>query len=1002
MFIRCGIRVALVLMATLVIAGRTLEPQDANRLTAESLTKEAEELRKAGNGESLRKAIDKLAESLPFWQTLGDRTGEAAALFQISAIYRLLGDNSRAAEFLDKTLPLKRELGDNEGVVDTLGLIGDIASSAGDTEKAIRTYEESLSLAQKIAYRRGEGRTLSRLGLLLTSIGDYPKAIDVQTQALKIAQAEGDRLGEAAIFLNTGLAKRLSGETQAALENYRQALTSFQELADRPQDPQKLNNIHVGEAQAMENIGVLYSVLGDEEAALQWFDKALSLYRNGGNRQQEARMLSNMGGVYLASNDYAKASDLFKQALTLARAAGDRAVQGGTLESLADLSGRMGNGKEALEYATQALNTLQAASDARGQASAYLRIGSIHYNLREPTKAHDAYNQALLLTRTLKYPGGEAQALAGLAHIDHDNGSLELARQQMETALTLIESMRSSVAIHDLRTSYFASTQDNYEFYISLLMQLHREHPADGFDALALQAAERSRARSLLELLAEGHADVRRGVDPALLEQERSRQQRLDATALRYAGWLDDPNGKTQAAAVLTDIESQSRELAELEAQIRLKSPRYAALMQPHTVALREIQQDILDPETALLEYQLGKERSYLWLVTKTSLTTHELPPRAAIEEAAHRVYEQLTARQPKPGKPALSRARLAEQDDQYSSDAAALSMTLLGPVRQELGTRRLIIVADGVLQYLPFSALPEPEAGNAGQPRRPLTAEHEIVSMPSASTLGLLRQDLATRAPAKKAMLIFADPVFDTNDSRVRTSLSRTAPHTDEPILTGDLRRAARSADLTDSHGSLPRLIFSRREAAGIVSAGPAGEVVQALDFDANRQTALSPQLSEYRIIHFATHAILNSEYPELSGIILSLVDRDGTTRDGFLRLHDLYNLNLPAELVVLSACQTGLGKDIKGEGLIGLTRGFMYAGAARVIASLWEVDDAATAELMKEFYGGMFGSRHLPPAAALRAAQQTISRQKQWAAPYYWAGFVLQGDWKGWQEQN
>jgi CHAT domain-containing protein len=174
-----------------------------------------------------------------------------------------------------------------------------------------------------------------------------------------------------------------------------------------------------------------------------------------------------------------------------------------------------------------------------------------------------------------------------------------------------------------------------------------------------------------------------------------------------------------------------------------------------------------------------------------------------------------------------------------------------------------------------------------------------------------------------------------------------------------------------------------------------PAGAGMEAIDFKASRMTALSPELSQYRIVHFATHGVLDDKYPDLSGIVLSLVDEQGQRQDGFLRLHDIYNLNLPCDLVVLSACQTGLGKEVKGEGLIGLTRGFMYAGAARVVASLWKVDDRATSELMKRFYRRML-REGMSPAAALRTAQIEMQGQKQWRSPYYWAGFVLQGEWK------
>jgi CHAT domain-containing protein len=985
------------LLATLVTGARGRGQQDANRTAAERLTKEAATLRQAGDSESLRKAIDRLLQSIPLWQTVGDRTREADGLFQVSAIYRLLGDNHKAIDSLEQALPLRRALGDNQGIVDTLGSIGSIAGTSGDMEKAVGAYEEALVLARSSGYQQGEGRTLTRLGLSLTAIGDYQKAIQTQTEALAISQTAGDRLGEAGTLLNVGLAQRLSGDNQKALDSYRRALTLFQDLAERPEDPQKLNNIRVGEGQALENIGVTYRVLGDTESALQWFERALFLYRNGGNRQQEARMLSNLSDVYLALGENLKAAESLQSALELARQVGDRSTEGAALQNLADFSNRTGDRKQALDYATQALSIVHSSRDVRGEANAYNRIGSIHYQLQDREQAHRNYSKALALTRTLKYSGGEARALAGLARIDRDNGGLDTAKERIEAALSLIESERSSVAIHDLRASYLASTQDEYAFYIDLLMQLHHVRPSEGFDALALQASERARARSLLELLAEGHADVRRGVDPGLLDRERFLQQRLDATAQRYTGIMSNPTLKDQAAAVLKEIEEQSAELEQAEAQIRSGSPRYAALMQPRPLSIQEIQQQVLDDGTLLLEYALGAERSYLWVVTKTSISTHELPPRDVIEDAAHRVYESLTARQPRPGKTPLSQRRIADADTEYSREAAELSQTLLGPGREELGNKRLLIVVDGALQYLPFSALPVPGTGNAGRPGIPLISEHQIVSMPSASTLGLLRQELAGRKPAAKGVAIFADPVFDGDDARVQRASTQAAL----PSASGDLGRATRNVDLADSRGSLVRLAFSRREAAGILNAVPAGEAIQALDFEASRKTATGPQLSQYRVIHFATHGILDSAHPELSGIVLSLVDPNGVPQDGFLRLHDLYNLNLPAELIVLSACQTGLGKDIKGEGLVGLTRGFMYAGAARVVASLWKVDDAATAELMKEFYRGMFGNQHLSPSAALQNAQKTLSRQKQWASPYYWAAFVLQGDWTGWQSR-
>jgi CHAT domain-containing protein len=422
-----------------------------------------------------------------------------------------------------------------------------------------------------------------------------------------------------------------------------------------------------------------------------------------------------------------------------------------------------------------------------------------------------------------------------------------------------------------------------------------------------------------------------------------------------------------------------------------------------------------LDPDTLLLEYSLGDNASYLFAVSDTTITSHRLPKRAEIEAAARRVRELLIAPQPQPGDTeAKYQARIKEARESYWPQADVLSRMLLGPVASQagqLGRKRLLIVADGALQYIPFAALPMPSPGNdqdrnsgTGPEPQPLFVEHEIVNLPSASILATLRSETAGRKPAEKSLAVLADPVFTDDDTRVRRDVSkvgakgkiRSADSNEMDIDFLQMLRAGRETGVTGAEGGFGRLLSTRREAAAILALVPERERLQALDFEASRPTALRPELAQYRIVHFATHGMLNNIHPKLSGIVLSLVDEAGRPQDGFLRLQEIYNLKLPAELVVLSACQTGLGKEIKGEGLIGLTRGFMYAGTPRVVASLWKVDDLATSELMKRFYQGMLGPEALSPAGALRQAQLSIWKQNQWRAPFYWAAFVLQGEWK------
>jgi CHAT domain-containing protein len=302
-------------------------------------------------------------------------------------------------------------------------------------------------------------------------------------------------------------------------------------------------------------------------------------------------------------------------------------------------------------------------------------------------------------------------------------------------------------------------------------------------------------------------------------------------------------------------------------------------------------------------------------------------------------------------------------------------------------------------LQYIPFAMLPDPLVGK----REPLIVNHEIVSLPSASALAIQRAEFVGRRPAPKMLAVIADPVFDRTDARFKKVATDTSDKEQtETVASADARSIEHLAEESSDKLStttrrlvIPRLPFTRQEATRLLALAPKTSSFGAIDFQANRATVLKGELSQYRYVHFATHGLLDSERPGLSSLVLSMVDEQGKPQDGFLRANDIYNLKLPAELVVLSACQTGLGKEIKGEGLVGLTRGFMYAGAARVVVSLWNVNDKATAELMTRFYEKMLrqGAR---PAAALRAAQVEMWKQKQWQSPYYWAAFTMQGEWR------
>lgn len=467
------------------------------------------------------------------------------------------------------------------------------------------------------------------------------------------------------------------------------------------------------------------------------YEESLPLYRAAGDHRGEATVVNNIGAVYDDLGEPQRALDNYQQALELYRAFGDRHGEATTLNNIGAIHISRGEKRKALN------NT-----------------AAVYYELGEPQRALDNFAEVLRLYRAVGDRSGEATALANSALIERDKGNQQEALRRIRAALHLVESLRTKVFSQELRTSYFATVQDYYEFNINLLMSLHKQQPLAGHDVEALQVSER--ARSLLDLLTEARVDVREGVDSALLGRERTVRQKLNAKAHRQAELLSGPYAAEQAVAISEEIKELMIELQQIERQIRQTSPRYAELTQPRPLTLREIQTQALDANTLLLEYSLGKDRSYLWAVTPTSIKSYELPKRVEIETAAGLFHDLLAS-------PATAHTS-DDSDKELLGTASRLSRMLLGPVASRLGRKRLLIVADGALQYVPFAALPDP-APNVRDfsGKMPLVMRHAVVGLPSVSILPALRSETVDRPPAPQTIAVLADPVFSPDDERVK-----------------------------------------------------------------------------------------------------------------------------------------------------------------------------------------------------------------------------------------
>jgi CHAT domain-containing protein len=539
------------------------------------------------------------------------------------------------------------------------------------------------------------------------------------------------------------------------------------------------------------------------------------------------------------------------------------------------------------------------------------------------------------------------------------------ARQNINAAIQILESLRRELKTDALKTSYFASVQSYYQLKIDILMQLHQKNPTQGYDAQALETVDQSRARVLRELLIQANANIRKDVSPELLQQEQTLNQTIDAKETQLVQFSSQPgNHITQLTQLNQSITALYTQRDDLKNTIRAANPAYANLQYPQPTTLAQIQQQ-LDPDTLILQYSLGETESYLWVIGQNTLKTYILPQRDDIKASVIALRNEL--RNPE---------RLAPPS------ALTLTAQILTPAAADLGHKRLVIIPDGVLHFIPFAALNTPNSPTYN----PLLTQHEITNLPSASTIGILRSTVATKPRGPKTLAILADPIFNQDDDRLAGKPIQANSHLDigEQMARG---RVGRDLDLN-------RLPFTATEAQGILKLVPdERDRTAAFGFDASYDWITSPKISQYRYVHLATHGFFDSDNPALSSIILSSFDAQGHDRKAYLRFPDLFNLNLPTELVVLSACETGLGNDVPGEGLVGMTRGLMYAGALRVAVSLWSVDDQATSDLMQQFYTNLWQSKK-SHAASLREAQ--LAMWQQGKAPYYWAAFTLQGEWR------
>ena len=953
----------------ILAAARPATPEDRKRVEAEKADLDAMAFRSGEEG------IAHAHHAVDLWHALGDSRAEARALSRLGTTQAASGMPKESLATCTLALESQRSLGDLEGIATTLNQIGKTSGALGERERAFAAHEESIALWEQLKNPSLLTRTMLDAGFTYESLDEPGKALTSYERALVISRQIEDHHLEALSLSYLGQFHSTIGAPQKALEELRSALDLALTLPHRRTETDVRNKL-----------GVLYQRLGRLQDAIEQFTSVLDIFSRPGDEPRQCVPRASLASVLFQLGSPEAVRELLRKTVPLCLDSRSRAR---ALVILSRAEEQLGFSTEAAAHLDEALRLQRTVNDSRGEAETLRARGILLLGMQQPAEARDrllesialfdrlglrspaiparrmlaraeadlgdvdgarrGFAEALTHAEALDDVGEQALILAEAGSLERKAGRLQEAHQRLASARKLFESFRSRISGDSLRAQHFATIREVYEQSVDVLMQLDRSKPSPDLVAEAFAIAELSRARGLLDVLSRARIETQDG-DPELRKQELQLRQELSA---KVDARLNMPPGP-RADALRQEIQALSDQQRLVEARLARQSS-YADLTRP-SLDLAEVQ-GLLDDGTALLEFLLAEPRSYVWVVTRESLKAHELPGRSQIEALARQVHEALST----PSERDTSGQRRA---------LALLSSQLLAPALAGLDGKRLAIVADGPLQYVPFAVLPVSDASVAA----PLIAEHEIVMLPSVSVLREIRRAEAARPQAPFSLAIFADPVYRG---------SAPATPTPAPALPATLRGPG-----------LERLSWSRREAEEIAAEAEGRKVLKVLAHDATRELALSDQLSGFRFLHFATHGFVDSDHPDLSGLALSEIDRNGHTINGHLLLQDLYSLHLQADLVVLSACETGLGRDVRGEGLLGLTHGFLHAGASQVIASLWPVRDRAAAELMQRLYRAMLRDGKTP-AAALRAAQLEMLDQRMWHDPYFWAAFVAQGDW-------
>lgn len=900
------------------------------------------------NQGNYKKSLELSRKALDIHEAVGNQKGIADTLRLIGTVNEFQDNYDEALKYVGQAIEIFTAIDDKEGMAKCLNAIGGVYWKQGKLDEAMEKYKKGLAIAESDKRQDLMAKALGNMGLIYWNQGNTEKAFESYEKSQVIAHEIGARQTESLNLFNLGILHQDSGNYKQAQDAYQNSLEIARELGDRGL-----------EGVCLEGLGKIYKIFGDYDVAIEYFDRSLKIAEEIGEKRAAAFALKAIGEVYEGQENQKVAIEYFQKARQMYEQMGERRGIGMALDEIGELYWNTGKYDLALNNFMEALGIYESIG-ARGQMpGTYRMIGLAHRSKSELPEADAAFSKSIEFAKEIGQPDQLWQSLHSKGEMLRDLGKSDEALQLMKESIAVLERMRGEVNLAEQRAGYFEDKVKVYNDSIQLLIS--KQNLPEAFEYV-----QQSKARSFLDMLAEARVNQESILDTELRDRKKKNETKLSKIQQNIQSEYEKD---VVDRSKIQEFEKKRNELeleySNLILEIRRQNPRYADVQYPHPLKLSEAQ-TFLDQESILLEYSIGETASWLFAITSDSLAVFELPGEKKLTEQVHKFREVLM-------KPDPTYQTLEQSHSKYVNMAQALYSELIRPAESNLkGKQRIVIAPDGALSYLPFESLltenqPEGSIHFAKLPY--LARDYDVYYVPSVSVLASVLKNDQENNDQRKQLLALADPWLKDSD------------------------RAAKSiepAKVRSWVGTLAPLPYARAEVKRIAGLYPKGEVTVLEGKEASEKNLKQMDLQAYRKVHFASHGVIDEEKPEFSALILSGDEKGG--EDGYLTMREVFDLKLNADLVVLSACKTGLGKEISGEGVTGISRAFLCAGTPSVLVSLWDVYDRSTADFMAGFYKNM-EVKGMNKAAALRQARLELIASKKFNHPYYWAAFILIG---------